>query len=84
MSEQAGTIGGQPKRHSFAEALVNVAIGYGIAVLAQIVVFPWFGIRVALKDNIAIAAIFTLVSIVRSYALRRMFNWWHVQWSSKG
>jgi len=70
-------IKGQSRRGSFAESLVNVAIGYGIAVGAQIAIFPMFGIIVPLHDNLAIGAIFTVISIVRSYTLRRAFNWWH-------
>lgn len=68
----------QPKSHSFLEAIVNVLIGYGIALVSQIVVFPLFGIHIALRDNIVIGIIFTVISIVRSYTLRRLFNYWHV------
>lgn len=70
---------GQSKKHSFLESLLNVAVGYGIAILSQIVIFPWFGIHIPLRDNLLIGVIFTIVSIVRSYALRRAFNWWHVR-----
>ncbi len=70
---------GQSRRHSMLEVIVNVAVGFGVAVLAQIAVFPWFGIRVPLSDNILIASAFTVVSIVRSYVLRRAFNWWHIR-----
>ena len=41
-----------------AESLTNVAVGYGVAVSAQIMVFPLFGLDVALVDNLAIGAIF--------------------------
>lgn len=70
---------GQSKKHSFLESLLNVAVGYGIAILSQIVIFPWFGIQIPLRDNLLIGVLFTIVSIVRSYALRRAFNWWHVR-----
>jgi|TARA_B100000959_G_scaffold243987_1_gene267622 hypothetical protein len=59
---------------SMAESLTNVAVGYGVAVSAQIMVFPLFGLDVALVDNLAIGAIFTGISIVRSFALRRVFE----------
>lgn len=65
---------GQTRRHSVVESLVNVLVGYGVAVLAQIFIFPWFGLRVGLADNLQIGAIFTVVSIARSYLLRRAFN----------
>jgi hypothetical protein len=56
------------------EAIVNVLVGYGIAVLTQIIVFPWFGLPARVSDALAIGAIFTVVSILRSYALRRLFE----------
>ena len=59
---------------SFVEAMANVAIGYGIAVLSQIFVFPLFGLVVTLTENMALGAIFTAISIGRSYALRRVFE----------
>jgi len=65
---------GQSKRLSLIEAIANVAIGYGIAVLAQIAIFPAFGVHLPLSDNLLIGAAFTVVSLVRSYAVRRMFN----------
>ena len=71
--------GGQSRRWSFVEALINVAIGYGIAVGTQIAVFPMFGIQVSLGENLSIGLLFTVVSILRSYFLRRAFNWWHTR-----
>ena len=62
---------------SFCESLVNVAIGYSVALATQIVVFPLFGLEVRLDQNLVIGAIFTVVSIARSYCVRRAFNWWH-------
>ena len=59
---------------SLAEALTNVAVGYGIAVATQMAVFPLFGLHATLAQNMAMGAIFTIVSIVRSYALRRVFE----------
>jgi hypothetical protein len=67
----------QSRTHSLIEALVNVAVGYSIAVAAQIIVFPIFGVQVSLRQNIEIGIIMTAVSIARSYALRRVFNHWH-------
>ena len=59
---------------SLVEAIANVAVGYGVAVATQLVVFPWFGLPARLDDALAIGVIFTLVSILRSFALRRMFE----------
>jgi hypothetical protein len=65
----------QKKSHSLIESLVNVLIGYIIALLAQLSIFPLFGINISMSDNLMIGALFTVVSIVRSYALRRLFNY---------
>lgn len=59
---------------SLAEAMTNVVVGYGVAVLTQIIVFPLFGMQVSLGDSLLIGAAFTLASVVRSYVLRRLFE----------
>jgi len=61
---------------SGVEAVTNVAVGYGVAVGTQLVVLPWFGVHLSLSDNLLIGVVFTVVSLVRSYALRRLFNGW--------
>ena len=64
----------QSRRISFVEALANVAVGYGIAVATQALVFPLFGLHASLSDNMLIGELFTIVSVVRSFALRRLFE----------
>jgi len=59
---------------SLLEAITNVAVGYALAVVTQIVAFPWFGLRTDLGDNLALGALFTIISLLRSYALRRLFE----------
>jgi len=66
--------GGQSRRGSLAESLINVGVGYSVAVGTQLAVFPLFGIEASLSDNLGIGLVFTAVSIVRSYTLRRVFN----------
>lgn len=66
----------QSRARSAVESTANVVVGYGVAVLAQAVVFPWFGLHASLRDNLGIGVVFTAVSLVRSYTLRRLFNWW--------
>lgn len=63
----------QSRAMSAIEAAVNVLVGYCVAVAAQIVVFPIFGLSVSLSQNFVIGLIFTVVSLVRSYLLRRIF-----------
>jgi hypothetical protein len=64
----------QSRRMSLVESFANVVVGYGIAVATQSVVFPVFGIHVTLADDLAIGAVFTVVSLIRSYLLRRAFE----------
>ena len=63
----------QSRRMSLIEAASNVMVGYALAVATQILVFPWFGLQPSVKENLAIGAVFTILSLVRSYALRRLF-----------
>jgi len=67
----------QTRFQSFLESLANIAIGYGVALGAQLLVFPLFSINIPMSSNVVIGIIFTLISLVRSYALRRFFNWLH-------
>lgn len=67
----------QSRLMSLAESTVNVLIGYGIACGTQVVIFPWFGLPVTARSTLLIGGIFTVVSIIRSYALRRFFEWIH-------
>jgi hypothetical protein len=66
----------QSRRMSLIEAITNVAVGYSLAVATQIVVFPWFGLHPSLGENLTIGALFTGISLVRGYALRRLFEHW--------
>jgi hypothetical protein len=64
----------QSRLMSLLESIANVLIGYGVAVATQMAVFPLFGLAVTVTENLLIGLIFTVVSIVRSYALRRGFE----------
>ncbi|WP_196780559.1 DUF7220 family protein [Roseovarius gahaiensis] len=66
----------QSRRQSLIEAITNVVVGYALAVITQIVVFPWFGLQVSLGENLAIGGLFTGISLLRSYALRRICERW--------
>jgi len=64
----------QSRAMSMLESATNVFIGYLVAVLSQLLIFPFFDIHVPLSDNLLIGAWFTVISLIRSYALRRWFN----------
>ena len=64
----------QSRKASALEALANVALGYVLAVLTQLLVFPVFNLDVTFGDNLSIGLAFVGVSLLRSYVLRRLFE----------
>lgn len=64
----------QSRLMSLIEAITNVIVGYGVAVVTQILTFPIFGLQTTLGQNLAMGGIFTIVSLFRSFALRRLFE----------
>ncbi|MFJ1294088.1 hypothetical protein ACEPPZ_18865 [Paracoccus yeei] len=64
----------QTRLMSLVESVANVIVGYGVAVMTQILIFPIFGLHTTLAQNLKMGAIFTIVSIARSFALRRLFE----------
>lgn len=73
----------QSKLESFTEAITNTLIGFGINYMANLVIIPLvFHIELNLTQNFIAGLFFTVVSVIRSYALRRFFNS-HVNWINK-
>lgn len=64
----------QTRTGSLVEAATNVVVGYLLALGTQALVFPRFGIATTLTQDGLIAGVFTLVSLARSYLLRRVFE----------
>ena len=64
----------QSRAMSLVEAVTNVVVGYGVAVATQILIFPVFGLHMTLAQNLKMGAIFTIISIGRAFALRRVFE----------
>ena len=64
----------QSRWMSLVEAVTNVLVGYGVAVATQWAVFPLLGLYATLQENLLIGLIFTAVSLVRSYVLRKDFE----------
>ena len=64
----------QPRWLSFVEAVTNIVVGYALAVVTQMIVFPLFGLHASLSENLLIGGLFTCISLARSYVLRRLFN----------
>lgn len=64
----------QTKLGSLTEAWGNVFIGYWINFAANLVILPLFGFSPSIRDNLLIGLLYTAVSVVRSYLIRRWFN----------
>jgi len=64
----------QTRLGSLIESLMNIVIGYVVALVSQILIFPLFDIHVSLATNLWIGVWFTGISLVRSYVIRRWFN----------
>ena len=64
----------QSRTMSLVEAVTNVVVGYGLAVALQLLLFPAFGLYPTLGQSLQIGGWFTLLSLLRSYALRRLFE----------
>jgi hypothetical protein len=57
-----------------AEAAANVSIGFVFAIVVQALVFPMVGLKVTFGGNLLIGAAFTVASVIRGHALRRLFE----------
>ena len=64
----------QSRLSSLIEALFNVAIGFSINFVANMLFFPLFGWHISASQNLALGAIYTIISVARSYVIRRWFN----------
>ncbi|MDQ3287662.1 MAG: hypothetical protein M3Q42_05255 [Pseudomonadota bacterium] len=69
----------QSKRMSAVETAASTAIGFAVAFVVTAIVLPVFGYHITAGDNLWITAIFTVVSVVRGYYVRRLFNWLHAR-----
>jgi len=64
----------QSKKNSFIESLLNTVVGFLISLLVQLIIYPILNIPVTIFQNIIITSVFTIVSIIRGYIIRRYFN----------
>ena len=65
---------GQSKIESLIESIINTSLGFLVALITQILIYPLFDIDVTMGDQALLALIFTAVSLVRGYVVRRYFN----------
>lgn len=67
-------IGGQTRVQSAVESFFNTASGVLISWGAGFVIYPMFGHSFRPTELISITLIFTVISVLRSYFWRRLFN----------
>jgi hypothetical protein len=64
----------QTRRGSFIEACINVLIGFWINFAANLIILPLIGFHITVSQNFFIGFLYTMISIARSYVIRRWFN----------
>ena len=63
----------QSREDSIKETITTVGIGYLVSFLIQLCVCKYYGLPLTARDNAIITGVFTVASLVRVYAIRRMF-----------
>ena len=64
----------QSKRESMIETLTSVFVGWLIGVILNMLVLPLFDYNITVVDSLWVSLIFTAVSVIRGYIIRRWFN----------
>lgn len=64
----------QSRLSSFIEACFNVAIGFAINFVANHFILPLIGFNISVSQNLFIGVLYTIISVIRSYTIRRWFN----------
>lgn len=65
----------QTKLGSFYEVMINVGIGFILSYFLNLIVLPVFGHGTpSLLNNLGMTIVFTVVSVIRGYVIRRWFN----------
>lgn len=65
----------QTRKGSLIETMTNIVIGYWINFFGNWIILPIFGLHVTFGQNVQIGLLFTIISVARSYGLRRFYNW---------
>ena len=69
----------QSKLMSWLESLINILVGFGISLAAQIYFLPLLGVSIEFHQNLMFALIMTAISMLRSFVLRRVFEALHIR-----
>lgn len=64
----------QSRFQSFIEANVSTAVGFGVSWAVTPFVMGAFGYSVGVGNALGITMVYTIISIIRGYLVRRFFN----------
>lgn len=64
----------QSKKQSLIETLTSVFVGWLTGVILNLTVLPLFDYNITVTDSLLVSLIFTIVSVIRGYLIRRTFN----------
>ena len=53
---------------------MNIGIGLVVSYFANMIIFPWFNLHISMSDNLLMSVVYTIISLVRQFILRRYFN----------
>jgi hypothetical protein len=67
----------QTKTQSIIETCASTAVGFAVALTAQVLIMRGMNIDTRFDQDFVIIVIFTIISLARGYAVRRFFNWRH-------
>lgn len=64
----------QSRLSSFIESCANVLLGFAINFVANLLILPLIGFHISVSQNLFIGVLYTIISVARSYVIRRWFN----------
>ncbi len=59
---------------NFFETMIDVGSGLVLSTLIQLYIFPFFDLHPTILESLHIAVIFTVISMLRSWFWRTIFN----------
>lgn len=69
------SVGGrQSRRKAIIEAWINVFIGFSINFVMNMLLLPLVGAELTVVSNLSLGFIYTSISIIRQYVIRRWFD----------
>lgn len=67
----------QTRTQSMVEVVTGILVGFGINLIGNLIVVPLLGGSINLQQGLVVGLGYTVVSFIRGYGLRRLFNWLH-------